>query len=499
VTEVIRPAAAIGALLACLIALFTAASAASAQAPGQVDLVAIDVEPAGNAPNGPLGPVGTCHEVNVGETFEIDVVVNSVPQGAGMAGFQFALLYDPSALRVTGVDEFGGMLNAGPGSSVLTFGEMTPDVDGSFHVAAADFGTGPGESGDGTLASVTLEASSAGQSSLSVSDVRVAEDREPFDAFDIAQLGGATIVADGLCDESPGGDFDMDGICDPGRQGGGCTGEDNCPRDPNADQSDVDSDGAGDACDVCPDAPDTGEDTDNDGTGDACDICPFGGDPGGDGVCDVDIEIVDEELVCDLQPPGGYARTCVLTFGIHNATQAGSAFVSVDASLTIGDGTANCHGVDPFSLIPLRDFTMEAGETRHYLRIATLDCSSSGSVSVNATVEISSQGFASDSWSRVFAGQIVESPTPTSTPAFTVQPSSPFPTPIEADGTEPGAGGQGGASLGGYAAGMGGPAAFPAGGGPTESRPTPWTVPAGLTILALGTIALSAASAARRR
>lgn len=50
-------------------------------------------------------------------------------------------------------------------------------------------------------------------------------------------VAGATAPASALCLD---GDADLDGVCD---------GVDNCPADPNPDQSDVDEDGAGDPCD----------------------------------------------------------------------------------------------------------------------------------------------------------------------------------------------------------------------------------------------------------
>jgi hypothetical protein len=64
-------------------------------------------------------------------------------------------------------------------------------------------------------------------------------------------------------------DSDGDGICDPGAPSNGpaaCTGSDNCPNTPNADQTDTDDDGIGDVCD---------EDDDNDGVTDILDNCPI--------------------------------------------------------------------------------------------------------------------------------------------------------------------------------------------------------------------------------
>ena len=69
------------------------------------------------------------------------------------------------------------------------------------------------------------------------------------------------------CSDSRNPDSDGDGICDE---------IDNCPNNPNPNQSDSDGDGIGNQCDNCRyDANPNQKDSDGDGLGDACDSCPF--------------------------------------------------------------------------------------------------------------------------------------------------------------------------------------------------------------------------------
>jgi uncharacterized membrane protein len=108
----------------------------------------------------------------------------------------------------------------------------------------------------------------------------------------VATLPASLVCRPGEC--NPCVDADGDGWGDPGVPTNICP-DDNCPAVPNPDQQDLDGDGRGDACDVCPrdrfdDADHDGvcadaddcpgvfnpgqSDLDGDGLGDACDNCP---------------------------------------------------------------------------------------------------------------------------------------------------------------------------------------------------------------------------------
>jgi uncharacterized membrane protein len=133
-------------------------------------------------------------------------------------------------------------------------------------------------------------------------------------------------------------DADGDGFGDAGHPANLCPLDD-CPLDPNPDQSDADADGRGDVCDPCPndalnDADSDGvcgnvdvcpaafdpdqADTDSDGTGDVCDNCPLaenGGqfDQDGDGAgdaCDVCPVIADSQADQDGDGRGDPCDNC---------------------------------------------------------------------------------------------------------------------------------------------------------------------------------------------
>jgi Thrombospondin type 3 repeat len=136
--------------------------------------------------------------------------------------------------------------------------------------AAADFAATNNDDGrtDNTVA-VTDIATSDG---IVTADLLFASEPDEPTAVEVTPVDTENVLFMGACVVNPsapsyvfGGvtrlDFDEDGILD---------GQDNCPAVKNADQSDGDGDGLGDACDFCA----GGQDSDSDGICDAVDNCP---------------------------------------------------------------------------------------------------------------------------------------------------------------------------------------------------------------------------------
>lgn len=106
--------------------------------------------------------------VGPGDTFIVEVVIK---EARDLGGFQFDLVYDPAIVQVKEVD-LGGFLGS-TGRSVVPVGPKVEDEAGRMPFGAISFGSGPGPSGMGTLAAITLKARGEGSTVLDLRDVQV--------------------------------------------------------------------------------------------------------------------------------------------------------------------------------------------------------------------------------------------------------------------------------------------------------------------------------------
>ena len=134
-------------------------------------------------------------------------------------------------------------------------------------------------------------------------------------------------------------------ISEDDRDGDGIQNDaDNCPSVFNLDQSDIDADGTGDACDACPWAEQacpciapSGPDRDGDGIEDDSDNCPSVSNPEQD---DVDADGMGD--ICDLCPEQAVSsdRGCPVTIeSIKRQTVMEGAFVEIEGTVTGVYGT----------------------------------------------------------------------------------------------------------------------------------------------------------------
>lgn len=144
--------------------------------PGQVDLVAIDMDPTGNPANGLLGPLDLCFQVPVGGTIDIDVIVDEIDIQERIKGFEYKLNFptgaSPGAIQVN-THNVSMMLNANSGSSVFVVAAETGTASPR-QGAALDIGTpipGVHEFGEGVLGRITIQGVTDGLGTLSLTDV----------------------------------------------------------------------------------------------------------------------------------------------------------------------------------------------------------------------------------------------------------------------------------------------------------------------------------------
>ncbi len=181
--------AAVGLLVAWLSPGDTASVRTSeASNPGVVDLVAIDTQAYRCNSNTAtfIDNIDWGVHLDIGESTEIDIVVDEVDPADGLSGFGADLIYNGAIIEVAAYDDEFLLGAAGP-RTPTTSTDPLPDYDSDFRFDSGDLSTNF-EDGKGVLARITITCLANGISSLSLDDV-VAGDHVP----DILDAGGAAL------------------------------------------------------------------------------------------------------------------------------------------------------------------------------------------------------------------------------------------------------------------------------------------------------------------
>jgi hypothetical protein len=127
--------------------------------------LAVDVNTEGNTPTA-VGSRDLCAQVSAGNTFQVDLTIEDV---TGLTALDAYLTYDPEVVSVTDRDVKNQFLGIAGESNVFDASESVPDEDGRYRVEAAIIAEDPvGADGSGVLARLTLQAKSAGLTTLSL-------------------------------------------------------------------------------------------------------------------------------------------------------------------------------------------------------------------------------------------------------------------------------------------------------------------------------------------
>jgi general secretion pathway protein D len=106
----------------------------------------------------------------VGDTFTINVVIDDA---LNLGSFQFDLIYDPAIVQATDVT-LGPFLGS-TGRSTGVVGPIIDNTAGRVAFGAFSFGSQPGPSGTGTLATITFSTAGAGTSPLDLQNSQVTD------------------------------------------------------------------------------------------------------------------------------------------------------------------------------------------------------------------------------------------------------------------------------------------------------------------------------------
>jgi hypothetical protein len=130
--------------------------------PGVVQYVGVDAIPTGNTATS-VASVESSRTAVVGNSFQVDLVIDEIDAADGITAFATSVLYNPSVLEITGY---------GPYSILVPFlsgGESPPDSDGQFDLVHVNLPP-PFPYGEGVGASLVFQCVGLGTSTIHLAD-----------------------------------------------------------------------------------------------------------------------------------------------------------------------------------------------------------------------------------------------------------------------------------------------------------------------------------------
>lgn len=180
--------------------------------PSPAAVTGIDVGTSGNA-QGSLGTIDRCIEVSSGETLDVDVFLNAVPQNQNFSGQEYYLHFDNTKLVPVTQNHDADLILLGKVRGSRIFDISTSDTFG-FHSIVIDSYVPPEEAAEqpgdlGLLGRYTFQAIGSGLTSLHLSHIILLNsDGDDWFATNIDEVwdgnsGYGRIAIDQLCSEEP--------------------------------------------------------------------------------------------------------------------------------------------------------------------------------------------------------------------------------------------------------------------------------------------------------
>jgi hypothetical protein len=211
------------AIVGAVVALIVGAATALSQSAQSIQ-IAVDLNTAGNSGTA-VGPIDACRSVNMGDTFDFDVVVKGVPPpdsnnlNGGAAGFGLNVHFDPAVINLTNAVNNLWIRSDSPFERIAANyvdqggANPFPATTGNTRVDYVNISVAGYSSGDGVLSRFTAKAVGPGQTTVTVdsqldgypypSVLEVTDAQGSSTPYNVSSLQNALITVGQPCGSPP--------------------------------------------------------------------------------------------------------------------------------------------------------------------------------------------------------------------------------------------------------------------------------------------------------